>query len=182
MLAGPSPEQMRAMRYRGVEVKTPEPAPARETLPAEFGTSPEELDMSRPHLMVATRGGQRLINFASDYAKQLNAILFVIYVRPWNVQFAIERSAPTLDEDNEAQRVFKAAEDACKSKNVPMVPIYAVSADVSDTILDFAATYDVKALLMGVSRQATLLRALHGDVLTKVADQLPEDIPLLIHA
>ena len=35
---------------------------------------------------------------------------------------------------------------------------------------------------MGVSRQGTLLRALKGDVLTSVADQLPQDIPLLIHA
>jgi len=35
---------------------------------------------------------------------------------------------------------------------------------------------------MGVSRQATLLRALKGDVLTEVADHLPSDIPLLIHA
>ena len=149
---------------------------------AATSTPPEELDMSRPHLMVATRGGQRLLNFAADYAGQLQAILFVIYVRAWNVQFAVESSAPTLEEDTEAQKVFKAAEDACKKKSVAMVPIYVVSRDVADSILDFAATYDVKALLMGVSRQATLLRALRGDVLTSVADQLPEDIPLLIHA
>ena len=32
-------------------------------------------------------------------AKQLGANMFVIYVRPWNVQFAVENSAPTLDED-----------------------------------------------------------------------------------
>jgi nucleotide-binding universal stress UspA family protein len=63
-----------------------------------------------------------------------------------------------------------------------MVPIYVVSRDVPYSILDFAATYDVRALLMGVSRTGTLLRALLGDVLTAVADQLPQDIPLLIHA
>ena len=34
-----------------------------------FGTPAEELDMSRPHLMVATRGGERLMKFAADYAK-----------------------------------------------------------------------------------------------------------------
>ena len=63
-----------------------------------------------------------------------------------------------------------------------MIPIYAASRDVADTILDFAATYNVKALLMGVSREGALLRALRGDVLTAVADGLPQDIPLLIHA
>ncbi len=131
--------------------------------------------------MVATRGGARLLQFAADYAKQLDANLFVIYVRPWNVQFAIEGSAPTLDEDEEAQAVFKAAAEATQGK-VAMVPIYAVSRDVAESILDFAATYNVKALLMGVSRQGTFLRALRGDVLAAVADQLPQDIPLLIHA
>jgi amino acid transporter/nucleotide-binding universal stress UspA family protein len=178
MKAGPTPaERMRAV-YRGV---VSEPAPAPPAM-APIGTPAEELDMSRPHVMVATRGGERLLHFATDYCKQLNAIMFVVYVRPWNVQFAVERSAPKLEEDTEAQSVFRTAEAACKAKGVQIVPIYVVSRDVADSILDFAATYDVRALLMGVSRQGTLLRALRGDVLAAVADQLPQDIPLLIHA
>jgi hypothetical protein len=35
---------------------------------------------------------------------------------------------------------------------------------------------------MGVSREGALLKALRGDVLAAVAEDLPEDIPLLIHA
>ena len=66
--------------------------------------------MSKPQVMVATRGGERLIKFSTDYAKQLGANLFVIYVRQFNVQFAVEGSAPTLEEDQEAQAVFKTAE------------------------------------------------------------------------
>ena len=57
-----------------------------------------------------------------------------------------------------------------------------VSPEVAYAILDHAATHNVESVLMGVSRQATLLRALKGDVLTQVADNLPEDIPLPIHA
>ena len=182
MKAGPTPEQLRGARYRGVVVPLPLPEPAKSAPAPTFGTPAEELDMSKPHLMVATRGGARLLQFASDYARQMGAILFVIYVRQWNVQFATQGSAPSLEEDPEAQGVFKAAENECKAKNVSMVPIYVVSRDVADSILDFAATYDVRALLMGVSRQGTFLRALRGDVLTAVADQLPQDIPLLIHA
>jgi amino acid transporter/nucleotide-binding universal stress UspA family protein len=147
-----------------------------------LGTPAGELDMSRPHVMVATRGGQRLIDFATTYAKQLHAILFVLYVRQLNVQFAMGAEGPTLAEDAEARRVFEAAAKACKAAGVQMVPIYAVSRDVPYTILDFAATYDVRALLMGVSREGAVLRALRGDVLTQVADGLPQDIPLLIHA
>jgi nucleotide-binding universal stress UspA family protein len=63
-----------------------------------------------------------------------------------------------------------------------MIPIYVVSPDVAYAILDHAATYNAESVLMGVSRQGTLLRALRGDVLTAVADHLPADIPLLIHA
>jgi amino acid transporter/nucleotide-binding universal stress UspA family protein len=178
-----TPEQRAAPIFRGQRVMTPKPAEVKEEVP-EFvvGTPAEQLDMSKPQIMVATRGGARLLQFAADYAKQLNANLFVIYVRPWNVQFAVEGSAPTLDEDDQAQSVFKAADEAARARGVAMVPIYVVSRDVADSILDFAATYNVKALLMGVSRQGTLLRALRGDVIASVADQLPQDIPLLIHA
>jgi nucleotide-binding universal stress UspA family protein len=157
-------------------------APPKEEAAPTFGTPAELLDMTRPHVMVATRGGPRLMKFAAEYAKQTGAILFVIYVRQLVVQFAMGGTGPSLEEDPEAQNVFKLAEAACKERDVAMVPIYVVSRDVADSILDFAATYDVKALLMGVSRQGTLLRALRGDVLTNVADQLPQDIPLLIHA
>ena len=182
MKAGPTAEQLKASRVRGVPVPTAEAEAKDGGAAPTFGTPAELLDMSRPHVMVATRGGARLLKFAAEYAKQSGAILFVIYVRQLNVQFAMGGSGPTLEEDKEAQTVFAAAEAACKERNVAMVPIYVVSRDVADSILDFAATYDVKALLMGVSRQGTLLRALRGDVLTSVADQLPQDIPLLIHA
>ncbi|EQD54674.1 hypothetical protein B1B_09569, partial [mine drainage metagenome] len=59
---------------------------------------------------------------------------------------------------------------------------YAVSQDVAYTILDFAATYGVEAVLMGVSKRGLLARSLQGDILTAVADQLPQDITLLVHA
>jgi len=181
MRVAPTPAELQAGRYRGVPLPARE-APKPEVVEPTFGTPAEALDMNRPHVMVATRGGERLMKFAADYAKQTGAILFVIFVRQLNVQFAMGGAGPTLEEDKEAQAAFMLADQATKSRGVQMVPIYVVSRDVADSILDFAATYDVKALLMGVSRQGTLLRALRGDVLTAVADQLPQDIPLLIHA
>ncbi|HVS71944.1 MAG TPA: amino acid permease [Phycisphaerae bacterium] len=169
------------MVVRGQRVAAPaKAAPAGEVTP--MGTPAAELDMSRPHIMVATRGGQRLIDFAASYAKQINGLLFVLFVRQLNVQFSMGAQGPTLAEDAEARHVFEAAATSCDKLGVQMVPIYAVSRDVPYTILDFAATYDVRALLMGVSREGALLRALRGDVLTQVADGLPQDIPLLIHA
>lgn len=173
-------EKIRA-RWSGLPAPGPAvaaPAPA----VSLTGTPAEQLDMTRAHVMVATRGGPRLIDFAANYAKQTNAILFVLFVRQVNVVLGGPSKAPSIEEDVEARRVFEAAVSGCQKAGVPMVPIYAVSSDVAYTILDFAATYSVSALLMGVSRQAALLRAIRGDVLSTVADNLPEDIPLLIHA
>ncbi len=147
-----------------------------------FGTPGKELEMSMPKVLVATRGSPRLLDFAAQYAKQSGAILFVIFVRQLNLAFAADSEGPTLEEDPDAIATFRKAQEVCAKAEVPLVPIYAVSPDVAYTILDFAATYSVNALLMGVSRRGTMLRALHGDTLTAVADQLPQDIPLLIHA
>ena len=147
-----------------------------------FGTPGKELEMSMPKVLVATRGSPRLLDFAAQYAKQSGAILFVIFVRQLNLAFAADSQGPTLEEDHEAIATFRKAQDVCTKAEVPLVPIYAVSPDVAYTILDFAATYSVNALLMGVSHRGTMLRALQGDTLTAVADQLPQDIPLLIHA
>ncbi len=147
-----------------------------------FGTPAKELDMSMRKILVATRGGRRLLEFAAEYAKETQSIMIVLFVRQLQLAFETEAEGPTLEEDREAIDVFQFTQKLAQEKQIPLIPIYAVSPDVSYTILDFAATYGVNALFMGVSRRATLLRVLHGDTLTAVADQLPSDIPLLIHA
>ncbi len=147
-----------------------------------FGTPAKELDMSMRKILVATRGGRRLLEFAAQYAKETESIMIVLFVRQLNLAFEMEADGPTLEEDSEAIEVFKFTQKLAEEKQISLIPIYAVSPDVGYTILDFAGTYGVNALFMGVSRRATLLRVLHGDTLTAVADQLPPDIPLLIHA
>ena len=164
----------------------PGPAPALATvrIPTATlpGTAAGELEMSHPHVLVATRGAPRLLSFAANYCQKTNAIMFVLFVRQINVTLTGTVSAPNVNEDAEALKAFEGAADICKKHGVQMIPIYAVSADVAYTILDFAATYGVESVLMGVSRQAAMLRALRGDVITSVADSLPEDISLLVHA
>ena len=117
MKAGPTAEERGRAIYRGIPVVAPT-APA--TAAPTFGTPAEELDMSKPHVMVATRGGQRILKFAAEYCQQIHAIMFVIYVRPWNVQFATTNSAPKLEEDAQAQNVFRMAEAECKTKGADL--------------------------------------------------------------
>ncbi len=141
-----------------------------------------ELAVGQPHVLVATRGGRKLLEFAANYCRKTNSAMFVLFVRQVNVVMTGGSDVVNVNEDDEAVRAFALAEEICRKGGVPMMPMYVVSQDVAYTILDFAATYGVEAVLMGVSREGTLLRALRGDVITAVADNLPEDISLLIHA
>ena len=61
-----------------------------------------------------------------------------------------------------------------------MQPVYAVSEDASATILDLAATMGVDYLMIGASQRRTLAHLLRGSVVTKIAQQLPESIRLVI--
>lgn len=144
------------------------------------GAVGQEVDLARPHVLVATRGASKLLEFAATYCQRTGSVMFPLFVRHVNV--VIPGKAHTLEEDGEAVEALKKAVEICQNHNVPMIPMYAISSDVAYTILDFAATYNVEAVLMGVSRQGALLRALRGDVITAVADSLPEDISLLVHA
>ena len=141
-----------------------------------------EVDLARPHVLVATRGASKLLEFAAHYCQRTGSIMFPLFVRQVNVVIPGQPGTHTVEEDREAVAAFKKAVEVCQKHHVPMIPMYAISSDVAYTILDFAATYGVEAVLMGVSRQGTLLRALRGDVITAVADNLPEDISLLVHA
>jgi amino acid transporter/nucleotide-binding universal stress UspA family protein len=150
------------------------------TMPAAM-----ELDVNQPHVLVATRGGRRLLEFAANYCHKTHASMYVLFVRQVNVVMTgggDGARAHRVEEDQEAVKAFAQAAEICQKAGVPMMPMYVVSPDVAYTILDFSATYGVEAVLMGVSRVGTLLRALRGDVISAVADNLPEDISLLIHA
>ncbi len=148
---------------------------------AAAGEGEEGIDLASQHVLVATRGGRKLIDFAAHYCRKTGAAMFVLFVRQVNVA---NSGGPALDvqDDAEALKAFALAREICEKSGVKMTPIYVVSSDVAYTILDFAATYGVEAVMMGVSREGTSLRALRGDVITAVGDHLPEDIPLLIHA
>jgi amino acid transporter/nucleotide-binding universal stress UspA family protein len=146
------------------------------------GTAPGDLDMTRPHVLVATRGGKKLLQFAANYCSKTRSVMFVLFVRQINVILMGDSHQPDLSSDGEALKAFAMAAEICQAQGVQMLPIYVLSSDVPYTILDFAATYNVEAVLMGVSREGAILRALRGDVISAVADNLPEDIPLLIHA
>ncbi len=66
-------------------------------------------------------------------------------------------------------------------RDIPVMPVYAVSDDPAATILDLAATIGVDFLMLGTSHRLTLTNLLRGNVVTNIAAQLPDTIRLIIY-
>ena len=134
-------------------------------------------------LMLATRGGDRILRYAVEEAQRRNAALFVLFVRELAVPFPDrERTGARLEDDKEAQALFAKVKELAKEKDVPVIPIYDSGISAADAILDHAVTLGVECLIMGISKRGALWRAFKGDVLQDVMEILPEQITLLIHA
>lgn len=170
---------------QSLAARAPVPARAAAAAAALAGESAEplpEFDPGKGRIMVATRGNLRLLKFAFKEARQHASNLFVLFVRDINVLFPGQAAPLGPEEDGEAASLFRAARDMAREYDVPLQEIYCVSPAPADVILDFAATYAADLVILGVSRKAGMLRALRGDVITGVADNLPDESTLLIHA
>ena len=63
-----------------------------------------------------------------------------------------------------------------------MLPCYAVSDSVADTIVDITATMGASHLILGAPDRRGLLFLLRGNIIRQISDSLPEDIHLLVYA
>jgi amino acid transporter len=133
-------------------------------------------------LMVATHGNMKLFRFALAEAKVRGAELLLLFVRHIAIPTMGPSNVAEVALDPEAQAVFNAAETEAKQAGVKLFCLYAVAWDVPDAILEFAVTYGSDTLILGASQRGALWHAMKGDVIQTVAQYLPENISLLIHA
>ncbi|MDB5352844.1 MAG: amino acid transporter [Planctomycetota bacterium] len=133
-------------------------------------------------IMVPTQGSQRLIDFAMQECKIHQAELQLLYIRLLAVTPMGPTAFPTLAEDPEALALFDRVRQQAKAAGVPLRLLYGVASDIPDAILDMAVTHGADLLLMGVTRRGTLWKVMKGDIIQAVAEQLPEQVGLLIHA
>jgi amino acid transporter len=133
-------------------------------------------------IMTATRGNPRLLRFAVEEAVSRRAELFVLFVRELAVTPMGSVAEPNVADDPDAMAVFQEAREDAEKVGVPFVPVYAVSRDSADVILDLAATYGVDLLILGATQRGALWRTMKGDVIQRVGQYLPEGTQLLIHA
>ncbi|MCX8138484.1 MAG: amino acid permease [Gemmataceae bacterium] len=142
------------------------------------GTAPR----TPPRILVATRGNPGLLRFAVEEARNRQAELLVLFVRQLAVIPMGSVTTPNWTEDEEAQALFKEARTLAQPMGIVVRPLYAVTHDVAEAILELAVTYGVDLLILGVSQRGRLDRLMKGDVIQQVAQYLPERITLLIHA
>lgn len=137
---------------------------------------------AKERIMVATQGNPRLLDFALKECKSRQAELILLFLRHLAVTPMGPAPAPTLAEDIQASTLFDQMRTRCQEAGVPLRLLYGVARDIPDAILDLAVTHGADQVLLGTTRRGTLWRAMKGDVIQAVAEQLPENIALLIHA
>jgi amino acid transporter/nucleotide-binding universal stress UspA family protein len=137
---------------------------------------------AKERIMVPTQGNPRLIEFALKECKNRQAELAILFVRHLAVTPMGPTPPPKLDEDEPALHLFEQLRKRATEAGVPLRLLYGVARDIPDAILDMAVTHGTDLLILGTTRRGTLWRAMKGDVIQAVAEQLPGSIDLLIHA
>ncbi|OHE82590.1 MAG: hypothetical protein A2107_01865 [Verrucomicrobia bacterium GWF2_62_7] len=118
-----------------------------------------------------------VLKFAIEEAALRRHVLYVLYVREIAVTIPTESH---WRNDKDAVEIFKATREAGAKRGVQVLPVYTTSDDPAPIILDLAATLGVEYLIMGGTQRSRIVNLLKGDVIGKVAHQLPSNINLLI--
>jgi amino acid transporter/nucleotide-binding universal stress UspA family protein len=142
---------------------------------------PTKVDPDKPKIMLAARGRYQS-EFAVDLAKRRGATLMGLYVRVVRVMDLQPGMAPTIETDESALETLGTTAMLAKEAGVPFIPIYVVSQNIADEILDYTTTYMCDTLIMGKSRRSTFARRLEGDVISLVAKDLPDGVMLMTRA
>ena len=100
----------------------------------------------------------------------------VLYIREVAVHFEVV--SVDWKQDHEARvPVQPRPERSPRRQNQPPLQ---PSDSSADTIIDIAATFGVDTVILGGSRRATLVNLLKGNVVTRVAGNLPEPMHLIV--
>jgi nucleotide-binding universal stress UspA family protein len=135
-------------------------------------------------IMVAARGITPVLSYALDEAQLRKASLYVVFVKEIAVYYGagpVRAGRARWQEDSEANAILSLMLKLGCERDIPVMPVYAVSDDPAATILDLAATLGVDFLMIGTSHRLTLTNLLRGNVVTNIAAQLPDTIRLIIY-
>jgi len=151
------------------------PAPAAPP-PAPVATaSPAPTQFIGQSVLVAARGWTPALQFALEESRVRGAQLLVLYVREVAVNVNVSSN---WQDDPEARMLFRRLE--AEAPGLKVNKLYSVSDSPADTIIDIAATFGADTVVLGGSRRATLVNLLKGNVVARVAANLPESMHLIV--
>jgi nucleotide-binding universal stress UspA family protein len=137
-----------------------------------LGSPPEFLGQ---FILVAARGWTPALQFALEESRVRGAQLLVLYIR----EVAVNIDVSSNWQDDLGAKVLFAHLEA-EARGLKVNKLYSVSDSPADTIIDIAATFGVDTVVLGGSRRATLVNLLKGNVVTRVAANLPESMHLIV--
>ncbi len=132
--------------------------------------------------LVATQGSPKLVGYSLELAKSFHAEVLFLYVRHIAIPMLGPAHRPDIQEDPDAQKAAAYVKEQAEAAGVPARFLYTVADNISETICDFAVTYDVNQVIIGATKRGALWRTMKGDVIQGVAQNLHERTQLLIHA
>lgn len=139
----------------------------------------ETIETSKPPIVSAVSFPGETLDFAIEHARETQRPLYVLFVREQPALSPGDHKRK-WEEDGDARLIFDYA--AQKADGHRVVPCYAVSDSVADTIADVTATVGASELLLGAPTRSALIKLLRGNIVRDVADILPDDIRLLVAA
>lgn len=125
-------------------------------------------------ILVAARGWTPALQFALEESRVRGAHLLVLYIREVAVQID---TGGTWQEDPEARGLFTRLETY---NHEGVHKLYSISDSPAETIIDIAATFGADTVVLGGSRRAALVNLLKGNVVSRVAANLPESMHLIV--
>jgi nucleotide-binding universal stress UspA family protein/L-asparagine transporter-like permease len=126
-------------------------------------------------ILVAARGWTPALQFALEETRMRGAQLLLLYIR--EVAINIDMGSDWRN-DPEAKALFTRLE--AEAQGLKVNKLYSVSDSPPDTIIDIAATFGVDTVVLGGSKRATLVNLLKGNVVARVAANLPESMRLIV--
>lgn len=165
----------RAKRIREAEAKTV-PVPA--TSEIREVVQPPAGEFRSP-VMCAVRGLGKTLDFALREAQETNRPLYLLFVRE-QVTITEQDQRRRWQDDPQASEIFTYARNQAKGQSV--LPCYMVSDSPAATIVEVTATIGASRLILGAPQRNLLVNFLKGNIIREVADQLPDDIDLLVYA
>jgi nucleotide-binding universal stress UspA family protein len=135
-------------------------------------------------ILVAARGLTPVLQFALEESRLRKASLYVLFVKELAVALPgplENKDRPRWQDDKQAAQIMYAMLEQGRQTEVSVIPVYAVSENPASTILDLSATIGIDILILGSPHRNKLVSLLKGNVVTEVANSLPENIQLVIY-